>query len=146
MLKRRVTESHRFGVRLSLMYLKIEEFDAVAKEHGKNVARQMLEVAEPALEKALREMDVLARLGNGEFIVMLPGNTAAESGQILKRMRITMSSLIVPLKDRELQIRFRHNIAELKPNETAQELVARAKQGLAVPPATLKVPATPPAR
>jgi diguanylate cyclase len=127
MLKRRVTESHRFGIPLTIMHLKIDAYDAVCQTSGKAVGRQMLDLAEPALEKALREMDVLARLDHGEFVVMLPGNTQAEAAQLIKRMRITMSSCVVSLKDREIHVRFHHGIAELKTKETAQELLARAR-------------------
>ena len=76
MLKRRVTESHRFGVPLSILYLKIEDFDIISRKYGSPIARQMVETAMPALEKTLREMDVLAKLENGEFVAMLPGQHA----------------------------------------------------------------------
>jgi diguanylate cyclase len=132
-LKRRVAESHRFGIPLSLMLLKIEEYQAIFQKHGKATARQLLDVAEPALEKALREMDMMVRMDNGEFIVMLPGKTQAEAGQVLKRMRITTSHCVVPINDEELNVRFRHGIAELKPNESAQELLTRARQCLTEP-------------
>ena len=46
MLKRRVTESHRFGVPLSIFYLKIEEFDIVIRKYGSPIARQMAETAD----------------------------------------------------------------------------------------------------
>ena len=78
-------------------------------------------------------MDVLVRMENGEFIVMLPGKTQAEAGQVLKRMRITISHCVVPLKDREFILRFQHGIAELMPNETAQGVLSRARQGLSEP-------------
>src|SRR4051812_41437108 len=78
LLKRRVTESHRFGVPLTILYLKIEDFDIVSRKYGSPFARQMAETAMPALEKTLREMDVLAKLENGEFVAMLPGSTQAE--------------------------------------------------------------------
>ena len=130
-LKRRVTESHRFGIPLTVMHLKIDQYDSVSQTASKALARQMLDVAESALEKALREMDLLARLDQGEFLVMLPGNTQSDAARLAKRMRITMLNRGVPLKDRELHIRFRHGIAQLKPNETAPELVARARQGMA---------------
>jgi PleD family two-component response regulator len=80
-------------------------------------------------------MDVLARLEHGEFVVMLPGSTLAESGQVLKRIRIAISKCVVPLKDRKFQVSLLHSIAELKPNETAQELLARVRLGLAATPA-----------
>jgi diguanylate cyclase len=130
-LKRRVTESHRFGLPLSLMMLKVNEYQSTFQSHGRAIARQLLDVAEPALEKAMREMDLMARMENGEFIVMLPGKTQAEAGQVLKRMRIATSRCVVPVNDRELNLSFQHGIAELTANETAQQLLARARQGLA---------------
>jgi diguanylate cyclase len=130
MLKRRVAESHRFGIPLSIMHLKIEDYDNVVRNHGKAIARQMVDAAAPVLEKVLREMDVLAQLENGEFVAMLPGNTQAEAGQIAKRMKVTMNSCSVPMVDRELHVRIRHCVTELMASETAQELLARAKQSL----------------
>jgi diguanylate cyclase len=133
MLKRRVTESHRFGVPLSVMQLKIDDYEVIHKQYGYAIARQMLDAATPALEKALREMDVLAKMESGEFAVMLPGKTQAEAAQTVKRMRAAVTHCILPLVDRELQLGFREGIAELKPNETAQELLARARQATMVP-------------
>jgi diguanylate cyclase len=129
-LKRRVTESHRFGVPLSVVFLKIEEYDIINRKYGSPIARQMVEMAGPALNKVLREMDTMAKLENGEFVVMLPGNTQNETNQVAKRMRSVTANCVLPLVDRELQLRLQHAIAELKPNETAQELLARARQGL----------------
>jgi diguanylate cyclase len=132
-LKRRVTESHRFGIPLTVIHLKIDEFESVARNAGKAIARQMCDLAEPVLEKVLRPKDLLARLDNGEFVVMLPGNTRAEAGQLAKRVQIAMSNSVVPLKDRELRVRIRHGIAELKNKETAQQLLFRARQDVARP-------------
>jgi diguanylate cyclase len=130
-LKRRVTESHRFGIPLAVVHLKVDEYDSVVRNSGKAIARQMLDLAEPALEKVLRPKDLLARLDNGEFVVMLPGNTQPEAAQLVKRLQITMSNSVVPLKDGELRVRFRHGIAELKHGETAQQLLFKARQDAA---------------
>jgi diguanylate cyclase len=130
LLKRRVTESHRFGFPLSLMHLKIEDFEAVVQSQGKGGAKQIIDAVEPVMHKALREMDVLAPLESGEFVIMLPGNSLPEAGQVLKRMRIALSESVVPLGDTKFRIDIRQGIVELKPNETAQELLARARLGL----------------
>jgi diguanylate cyclase len=135
LLKRRVTESHRFGVRLSLVHFKIIDFDSVREVHGNTVAKQMLDLAQPVLEKALRETDDLARLENGEFMVMMPGKTQAEAAQVIKRIKVTMDRCVVPLEDQALEVRFRHGIVELRTNETAQELIARVKLGTSAPAA-----------
>jgi diguanylate cyclase len=134
-LKRRVTESHRFGIPLSVMHLKIDEYDVVSQKYGVGFARQMSDIAEPVLNKSLREMDVLAKLDLGEYVVMLPGKTQAEAGLLVKKMRRATSACALPLVDRNMQLSFADGIAELKPNELAQELLARARQAA--------VPATP---
>ena len=137
-LKRRVTESHRFGIPLSVLYLKIDEYDIINRKYGSPIARQMVEAAGPVLNKSLREMDVMAKLENGEFVVMMPGSTKNETALVAKRMGSATENCILPLQDRELKIRLRHGIAEVKPNETAQELLARARQEVVAPPAAVK--------
>jgi diguanylate cyclase len=134
-LKRRVTESHRFGHPLSVMHLKIDDHEILKEKYGFAIARQIADVGAPALEKALQEMDVLAKLERGEFIVMLPGKTRNEAAQVAKKMRTAAASCVLPLLERELPLKFIVNIAELKPNETALELLSRARQA-AIPTAT----------
>ena len=127
MLKRRVTESHRFGVPISVMYVKIDEYDVVNRKYGGPIARQMVDVAAPAFRKALRGMDVMTKLENGEFVFMLPGSTEFDVQHVIKRMRAATANCVLPLVDRELLIRFQHGVADLKGQESAQELLARAR-------------------
>jgi diguanylate cyclase len=134
MLRRRVTESHRFGIPISVLYLKLEEFDIVSKKYGSPIARQMVDAAGTAFQRALREMDTMTKLENGEFVVMLPGSASSEAGRIVKRMAALTANCMLPVVDRQLQIRFRHGISQLKANETAQEMLARARQELAQSP------------
>ncbi len=140
MLKRRTAESHRFGIPLCILHLKVEDYDLVKEKYGSAIARQMVDAAVPALEKSLRESDVLARLDLGEFAVMLPGKTQNEAALVVKKMRSATANCILPLVDRELQLRLTDGIAELKPNEIAQELLARARQAT-VPAAAIRGPA-----
>jgi PleD family two-component response regulator len=121
------------------MHLKIDEFDVVSQKYGAGFARQMSEVAEPALNKTLREMDVLAKLDHGEFVVMLPGKTHKEATLVAKKMRGAAANCVLPLVDREFPLCLTEGIAELKPNELAQELLARARQA-AVPATSIRRP------
>lgn len=130
MLKRRVTESHRFGIPISVMYIKIDDYDVVKAKHGIGIARQVVDAAAPAFQKVLREMDTLAKLENGEFVVMLPGSTQHDVKHVVKRMQNAAASCMLPMLDRQLQIAFHHGIAQLNPSESAQELLARARQAV----------------
>ena len=85
MLKRRVTESHRFGVPLSILYLKIEDFDIINRKYGSADRPANGRHGHASIsKKRLREMDVLAKLENGEFVAMLPGSTQAEANRVAK--------------------------------------------------------------
>ena len=128
MLKRRVTESNRFGIPISVMFLRIEDFDIVNRKYGSPIARQMVDAAAPALQKCLREMDVMTKLENGEIVIMMPGSARSEVARVAKRMQAATANCMLPAMERELQVRFCHGIAELQPNETAHELIARARQ------------------
>jgi hypothetical protein len=64
---------------------------------------------------------------------MLPGSTEPEVSHVVKRMRSATANCLLPLTDRAMQIRFRHGVAELKANETAQELLARARHAVTNP-------------
>ncbi len=129
-LKRRVTDSHRFGIPISVMYVKIEDYDLISRKYGKPIARQLMDAIGSAFQKVLREMDVMAKLENGEFVVMLPGSTKPEVSHVVKRIRLAAANCVLPLVDHQLEVRFQHGVAELKSHETAQDLLARARQAL----------------
>ena len=130
MLKRRVTESQRFGIPISVMYVRMEEYDVIKRKYGIMIVRQMIDAAAPAFRKVLREMDVIAKLEKGEFVVMLPGSTQPEVLHVIKRMRAAAANCVLPLVDRQLEMSFHYGIAELKANESAQELLARARDAV----------------
>jgi diguanylate cyclase len=126
-LHRRVVESHRFGLPLSVLFLKVDSHQRLTQEYGKPTAGMALNSVVSFFQTALREMDLLARLGDGEFVAMLPGSTQVEAAQIAKRIRTAMGSCVVPLGEQQIRLAFSHGIAQLKPHETAPLLVARAK-------------------
>lgn len=126
-LHRRVNESHRFGIPLSVMHLQVDDYSAIRQQYGRSVAHMTLDSVALFTQSALREMDLLARLDDGEFIVLLPGSTLSEANQIAKRLQTPTANCAFPLQNERTQLRLTHGIAELRPNETAVILMARAK-------------------
>lgn len=135
LLRRRVIESQRFGVPLSVMCVKLEEYDSISRQYGLMIARQMTDAAASAIQKVLREMEVLAKLERGELVIMLPGSTLDDVLQLVKRMHAAAATCILPLVDRRLELRLRHGIAELGQNESAQDLLVRARNQASTQPA-----------
>ena len=126
LLNRRITDSRCFGVPISVMYVKIEEYKVMKAKYSSLVVREMVDAAARAFRKVLREMDVLTKLENGEFVILLPGSTQPEVMHVVKRMRAAAACCMLPMVDGQLQIHFQHGIAELNSIESAEELLARA--------------------
>jgi diguanylate cyclase (GGDEF)-like protein len=131
MLKRRVAESYRFGLPLSVICFKLEDYDVINRKLGAAGARQLMDRGAPIVEKGLREMDVMAKLENGEFVVMLPGNTQFEAERSAKRIAAAADSCSLSIAGTTYPLQFCYGIGELRPHDTAQELLARARQDLA---------------
>jgi diguanylate cyclase len=127
LLHRRVTESHRFGIPLSVMHLKVDDFETIRAEYGKTVAHVTLDSVALFTQSALREMDLLARLDDGEFVVLLPGSTLTEANQVARRLQTAATNCVIPVQNKKSRLQVTHGIAELRPNETAALLMARAK-------------------
>jgi diguanylate cyclase len=130
LLHRRVTESHRFGIPLSIMHLRVDDFALIRSEYGKSVAHLTLDSVALFTQSTLREMDLLARLDDGEFAVLLPGSTQTEANQIGKRLQTAAANCAIPMQNQRMVLQVTHGIAQLRPNETAALLIARAKAAL----------------
>jgi diguanylate cyclase len=135
-LQRRVTESQRFGIPLAVMNLRIHEYSALKERYGKSVARMMLDSVVQFAQSVLREMDLLGRLEEGEFAVMLPGSTEAEASQVALRLQAAMANSSIATRDGDVQLRALPGVAQLQTKESAEQLMARAAQ-------TTKAPAAP---
>jgi diguanylate cyclase len=129
-LNRRVAESHRFGIPLSVMHLRVDDYATLRQTYGKSVASMVLESVAQFTQSALRQMDVLGRLDDGEFAVLLPGSTLSEGTQVGKRLQTAAANCSIPIENQKSALRLSHGISQLRPNETAGLLMARARSGL----------------
>jgi diguanylate cyclase len=123
----RINESQRFGVPLSVVHLLIDDYSLICEQYGRSVARLMLDSVATFTQSALREMDLLGRLNDGEFVILMPGSTMAEANQVAKRLQASAASCLFPLQQSKSQLRVTLGVAELRPSETAAAVMARAK-------------------
>jgi diguanylate cyclase len=126
-LGRRVSEGHRYGVPLSVLYLRVDDYSTIRQQYGKSVGHLMLDSVALFTQAALREMDLLARLDDGEFAVMMPGSSIAEANQVARRLQTAAASCAFPVNESRSPLRVTLGVAELRANETAEIMMARAK-------------------
>ncbi|MFA7429491.1 MAG: diguanylate cyclase [Rhodospirillaceae bacterium] len=82
-----INRSLRYGNTLSLLMLDIDLFKQVNDTYGHAAGDAALKRLVEACRPALREHDMLARLGGEEFVVLLPHTDAARALLVAERLR-----------------------------------------------------------
>ncbi len=126
-LSRRLPESQRFGLPLSIIELRVANYTTLCETYGEADARTTLDAVAAFTQLALRQVDLLARLDDGEFAVLLPGSTRTEANQIAKRLHMSAANCDARLHNEKVHIDVTHGIAEFRPNDTAESMMARAR-------------------
>ncbi len=75
---------------LSLVVFDVDDLDALVDRHGRPAADTVLQHLAALLTATFREFDVVARLGSGQFAVLLPSTDLADAKTIAERLRQTV--------------------------------------------------------
>ncbi|MGB3939884.1 MAG: sensor domain-containing diguanylate cyclase [Candidatus Manganitrophaceae bacterium] len=87
-----IKRSQRYGSSLSLIFLDMDHFKLVNDQHGHLMGSQVLIEVAHLLRKSLREIDIIARYGGDEFVVVLPETDAGAASRLAQRIRNTLRS------------------------------------------------------
>ena len=75
------------GKALSLLALDIDHFKAVNDTHGHDVGDKVLQEFAQRILNEVRGVDLVARTGGEEFIVVLPNTSVSQGAEIAERIR-----------------------------------------------------------
>lgn len=79
--------SQRYKSHISLVFLDIDHFKEVNDANGHQVGSQLLIELAKMLMENLRDVDIIARYGGDEFVVVLPETSVDTTYQIVKRLQ-----------------------------------------------------------
>lgn len=125
-LSKRVVESERFGVPLSVIHLSVDDIQALCQEN-REAADTVLEAVAVFTQAVLRPCDRWTQLADGEFAILLPGSTRNEASQIVRRLHLAAANCNVQLQYERVQLSLSHGIAEYGARDTAESLLDRAR-------------------
>jgi len=129
-LQRRVFEGQRFKVNLSLMLIHVDNFKTFSTQYGNQVGDLVLDAVAQYLQVLIRDMDLLARYSSGQFCIMLPGSSVADTSRVAERIRNAVSSCVIPIRESKLQLTICLGLAQMLPEEDTNGLLERATQAL----------------
>jgi diguanylate cyclase (GGDEF)-like protein/PAS domain S-box-containing protein len=91
----------RYGHPLSLWMLDIDHFKTVNDTYGHQAGDVALQAVATTSREALRDWDILGRMGGEEFAVLLPETESAQSQAVAERLRQIVSTAPVPIEPGE---------------------------------------------
>jgi diguanylate cyclase (GGDEF)-like protein len=86
-----VKRCRRYKTSVSLIFLDLDHFKLVNDRHGHLMGSQLLREVADVLRRGVRDVDIVARYGGDEFIVILPETRLEAAAFVAERLRLAMS-------------------------------------------------------
>jgi diguanylate cyclase (GGDEF)-like protein len=127
-LAREVARAHRYGRRLALVVLDLDDFKAINDRIGGHLAGDsVLAEAAERVRDVVRSADVACRVGGDEFAVILPEASQSDADQLYERIQAATAAR--PIGNAG-GLRFSAGVAELRPDDDEARLFQRADEAL----------------
>ncbi len=127
-----IERCQRRASHLSVMLLDLDRFKRINDEHGHAAGDMVLSEFTRRLQCNVRSIDLVARVGGEEFMIVLPDTDAEKATEIAERIRVTTANPPFRISDtgdtRDITVSI--GFAVLQPTESIFELVKRADRAL----------------
>ncbi|MGO4378496.1 GGDEF domain-containing protein [Pseudoduganella sp. RAF19] len=128
--ERETARADRRGTPLCIAVLDLDDFkklnDSLGHIAGDNALKHLVKV----VKETLRSMDVIARFGGEEFLIMLPETTIEAAVATMTRLQRELTRHFFMHENEKVLITFSAGVALRRPNEGQTELVKRADSAM----------------
>jgi diguanylate cyclase len=128
--ERETARSDRRGTPLCLAILDLDDFKRLNDTYGHQAGDNALKHLVKIVKETLRSMDVIARFGGEEFLILLPETTVEAAAQTMTRLQRELTKHFFLHENEKLLITFSAGVALRYPNEDQAALVARADKAM----------------
>jgi diguanylate cyclase len=128
--ERETARSDRRGTPLCVAILDLDDFKRLNDTYGHQAGDGALKHLVKIVKDTLRSMDVIARFGGEEFLILLPETTVEAAAQTMTRLQRELTKHFFLHENEKLLITFSAGVALRYPNEDQAALVARADKAM----------------
>lgn len=125
-LEREMHRSIRNKSALCVALLDLDDFKQINDHYGHDTGDEVLIHLVNTIKDTLRKLDVIARFGGEEFLVILPDTDKFEAAQIVTRIQRELSKSIFMYNNSNIFITFSAGVAQYVHEETQENMIKRA--------------------
>lgn len=119
--------SRRFSQPLSLIIIDIDHFKEVNDTYGHDAGDEVLKRLATIIQKNIRKIDIFARWGGEEFLVLSPGTNLEEIQMLAEKLRLAVAKAKFPEVS---HITISQGVSLFEEKDTFSNLLKRADKGL----------------
>jgi diguanylate cyclase len=120
----------RDGGPLAVGLLDIDNFKRLNDSLGHAAGDQALVALAQHVRNSLRPVDVVARFGGEEFVVLLPGTPVDEAQKVLSRLQRLLTASLFMHDGKEVFVTFSAGVTTYREGEKVEEALERADEAL----------------
>jgi len=122
---------HDGGEPLSLLILDLDLFKSINDRFGHDAGDAVIGHVAGVCGKAMRDTDILARLGGEEFVLLLPDTRGEDAAARAEQLRRRIEAAPIAIAEQSLRITASIGVAEAEPGMAGfNDLMKRADQAL----------------
>lgn len=121
--------SERGSYEFTLAVTQVDQFSTIVDNHGLASGNETLQLFTRIVKAALREVDVVGRLDNDTFGLLLSGASEEDAVMIINRISQLISQIKIK-EDEGIKVTTSGGITSFHGTESTEELIAHAKKAL----------------
>lgn len=125
-LSTRIYEQQTHAIPFGVLFMDIDHFKRFNDDFGHKTGDDALLMVAKSISFSLRKMDVVARWGGEEFIVILPGATPVIVSSVAERIRILVENSFILANGQKLKVTISIGATMSRNDDTTASVVARA--------------------
>jgi len=122
-IEEEIERVRRNGNQFSLIMLDLDRFKSINDRFGHQAGDLVLQKVVETIKNRIRKIDVLARWGGEEFVILLPDTGIKNAASLAEELRIKLSGLNIPGVGK---VTASFGVAGYCPGDTADQLLNRA--------------------